>query len=393
MMRESTIRARRSHDGLLIVLGSLASLGPVSVGLAFLTAHGDIGARTMLAQLSMFAGITQGATLLAAVLRLAGRDRHVAVRRAAEGLALALPFSLLAQIGIVLCELALVAPGHHASIVGPIVASMAVTGIGSAYLASSLSAEVGAAMDRGETDGPLARYLAGLWPRGARHAPILAYLYLAVFTFCAPYLAHRAIAPLGATPVGSWLRGPYLAANDVVIALAAVLLTARLTREGDPFVQPLGDRDAQRGSRVLASSTLVLGIVLLSQLCALVPSVHLPDFGILPTGLAWRGWIGLALFGLAIAHLVPAGVLLAPSSQSPHSMLTAVCSTMIIGAWAERAALLTPLRASGFGVVDLFVSIAGMAGAAIAILLAESVIVMDAESADGSRRSQSTAAS
>jgi hypothetical protein len=393
MMRESTIRARRSHEGLLIVLGSLASLGPVSVGLACLTRHGAIAARTVLVQLSILAGITQGAALLAAVLRLAGRDRHVAVRRSAEGIALALPFALVAHVGIVLCNIVLAAPGHRVSIVGPLVASLALVALGSAYLASSLSAEVAAAMDRGETEGPLARRLARLWPRGARHAPLFAYLYLAVYSFCAPFLAHTAVAALGSSPMGSWMRGPYLAANDIVLALAAVLLTARLTRDGDPFVQPLDDSEAHRGSRVLAVTTLALGIVLLTQLCALVPSIRIPDFGILPTALAWRGWIGLALFALAIAHLVPAGALLAPSSQSPQSMLTAVCSTMVLGEWAERAALTAPVRAGGFGVVDLFVSVAGIATAALVILGTESVIVMDTEAADGGRRSESTVAS
>ena len=392
MMRESTIRSRRSHDGLLIVLGSLASLGPVSLGLAWLTNHGTIAWRSLFVQLSLIAAIPQSAALIAAVLRLAGRERFVTLRRAAEGVALALPVAILAHAGIIASTAALAAPGNHVSIVGPSLASLALGCSGIAFLASSLSSEVAAAIDRGETEGSIAYFLARLWPRGERYAPLFAYAYLALFTFCAPYLAHVSVAPLAATVTSSWLRGPYLAANDLVLALAVVMLAARVARDGDPYVMPLEDNDARRGSRALAFATLALGGFLLAQLCALVPATHMADLGILPTAVGSRAWIGLALFGLAIAHFVPAAGLLAPESQSPQSVLTAVCATLVVGAWAERAALLTPLHGSGFGAVDLFVSIAGVASAAICVIAAAGVIVIDDEFAGAPRRRQSTVA-
>src|SRR5512140_936773 len=88
MMRDSCIRARRTHDGLLVTLASLSTLAPVTLVLAWLSGRGEIAWRALIVQASLLAGVPQGAALVAAVLRLWGPHRAVHVRRAAEAVAL-----------------------------------------------------------------------------------------------------------------------------------------------------------------------------------------------------------------------------------------------------------------------------------------------------------------
>ena len=391
MMRDSSIRARRSYESILVVLAPLSSVGTVVIALSWLTGHAEIAWRTIVVQASIVAAIPQGAAFIAAAMRLLCRERWIAIRRAAEAISLALPVAFVAQLALAIGSGVLAAPGSVTWRLAHLAASLALDGVGCAFVVASLSGVTARALDVGEAEGWLAEHLAALWPRGERYVAPLAFAYLALYTMGSPFLVHTAAGPLRVS-VDSWMRAPFLALDDVVIAFAVVLVAARVARYGDARATLMLTPTARQALPALAVSSGLLGVVWLAQFCAALPHSPIRDAGLLPLVVAWRGWYSLALFALMFAHVTPA-FLAAPSSASdPQSHLDAACAALLVGSLAERAVVLLPSVAPSFGLVDLFACLVGVSVTGICMVAALGIASVDDDSLATGRTSHSSLA-
>jgi hypothetical protein len=380
-MRDSRVRTRRFDRRVAsaLALGSFVALA--FLGLAMLTGHALASCRALVCALGLFAGVSQGALLLAATMYFCAPDFRPALRRVAEILGLAIPAVPIAHIARALILLPLVrgADRGFADRSSALALSIVLSLSGIVYIAAVVAPDIAAAFESGEADGSLARFVARIAPqRALRIARWSAASYVVIYAFAAPWIANTAVVSVRAPArAGIWI-GPYLALSDAFSAVVAIALVVALLASAPAFRDDLSSSDLRFVARSIAWCSLVLGSSFAIQLVAAFARSPRVDLAVLPTGLGWRGWRTLAIVAFVLAYVTPCCVLGVRRLKASAGIIAVSATGAMAGVWFERCAISAPTRAPGFAWVEVFALLALASAFASLIVRALAVAGLDA---------------